>query len=743
MLISPPFLPATNGPADDNWLNEAMTNANNEGAYPVTRGLAWHGGMHLVSPANILVRAIADGTVAYVRKATAKNDNENDPLNYHAGRSLAGWTSDGCVIIRHDTEIGEGDNSNVRFFSIYMHLKDIPADITKNKAIYRKDSIGKAGYINGQASRIHFEIICDDANIAKLVGRSAGDTAINADGRSDAVYGDMYFHLPPGTPLFAAKPPTQPAANTIAPVPIHTTSADLFVGIRYAGHGYVTTYQSNGTIVGKTSQEDDFEYTLYKKATELHTQCPSAAYELLRFGRVLGPDALAPADTPHWRQVCYPGGQGWANLAPATIRKFSDADFPHWRGWTLIDDSADLNSRMDAPVIRDWLDTDHDGKVTPDEARSQLLTLEVQNKLKGAICRLPTEWNAATIDARWDWLKTVTPEHPEKLDNEDFEELKRHISKLCFWEDANLGIDANHWHFDPREFIRHFRKCGWLSGREFKQMVPTNALRRHAGSYLWETVRTNLNTPQSVAISHHVPLNKMMRKYCINSPLRMASFFGNAIQETVWLGSLAEASGATLWYAPWYGRGFLQLTNPANYTDYWLYRGRSVPTALKTALEGAYRAIARLPVAQRSNATLRDALFPALTAEMREWREQIQASPATVEGERLYAPSDSAGFYWASLKMAMYADAPHHLERQVVATNHGAKIYYRSSSFWRASAAVNLPGAINNTYSNALNGFDARCVAYGYALAVLCELNFPNANGTLTLPFPEGYTPRR
>ncbi|MDO8653131.1 MAG: type VI secretion system Vgr family protein [Undibacterium sp.] len=40
------------------------------------------------------------------------------------------------------------------------------------------------------------------------------------------------------------------------------------------------------------------------------------------------------------------GGQGVVNLAPANINKLSDADFPYWRGWTLVDDTADLDIRM-------------------------------------------------------------------------------------------------------------------------------------------------------------------------------------------------------------------------------------------------------------------------------------------------------------------------------------------------------------------------------------------------------------
>ena len=269
---------------------------------------------------------------------------------------------------------------------------------------------------------------------------------------------------------------------------------------------------------------------------------------------------------------------------------------------------------MDAPVIRDWLDTDHDGKVTPDEARSQLLTLKVQNKLKGAICRLPTEWNAATIDARWDWLKTATPEHPEKLDNEDFEELKRHISKLSFWTEANLGIDANHWHFDPREFIRHFRKCGWLSANELIQSIPISIKKLSNTVFLSENIGTN-SAIQSRINRWRLPLNITLRKYNMDQSIRRVFFFANVWEETGYLRLMVESGGAQASYAPWFGRGLIQLTHLENYKWYGKYR--RFPSALTT---GQYSQLGWNPdqlISQNDNNCIDTAVYwinPAATA---------------------------------------------------------------------------------------------------------------------------------
>jgi hypothetical protein len=225
--------------------------------------------------------------------------------------------------------------------------------------------------------------------------------------------------------------------------------------------------------------------------------------------------------------------------------------------------------------------------------------------------------------------------------------------------------------------------------------------------------------------------------------MRQATFFGNALQETQWLSRLSEGSGSLAWYAPWYGRGFLQLTNPENYCNYWEWRGRTIDKALKTALIDAYKKIAAIKTAtERKNTELQDSKFPELTENIIDWRRNVEDRSERQILENRFAPSDSAGFYWAKNRMAAYADEEHTLERTLVTTDNGQKIYYRSQAFWRASASVNLPGAINRFYSSGLKGFDSRCCAYGTSLAALTEVVFPDASTVSKLTFPEGYIPR-
>lgn len=401
------------------------------GAFPLSFNLGWHGGIHLKAPPNGTsfesVRAIADGTVVFRRdpsQAPAGPLPAGHPQAYRGG-----WTDNGVVVIRHDTEIGDGRNSAVRFFSIYMHLSAIAANISTNVRggrIYRKAEIGHAGQIYGSTERrIHFEIVCDDDNLAKLVGRSNGEVSMDSDGRTDAIYGAMYVNLPVGTLVYGqqplsnsasamTKPAPSPGQRHPAPVslqPIHTTAASLMIGLRAAdgegaegsrGSVFVQSYRIDGSTLGSELEEVNGEYDFYTRAKSISDSytadarpAASAVYELLRFGRVIGPDALVPADVPCWRKVNHDGdGSGWVNLNAAGTRKFSDADFPHWRAWCLVDDSADGDSRCDSPMIRSWLDTDGDGVLSPSETTTLSSNTELQKKLARAICKFPTEWDA-------------------------------------------------------------------------------------------------------------------------------------------------------------------------------------------------------------------------------------------------------------------------------------------------------------------------------------------------------------
>ncbi len=623
-----------------------------DGAFPVSFGLSWHGGLHLDAPLTggqaEPVRAIADGEVLIARQASPQPPG---PLSPTDPQGYGGWTDNGVVVIRHTTEIGEGPNASVTFFSVYMHLSALDPAIKAKKQIYRKDKLGTAGQIYGDSRRrIHFEVFCDDANVRKFLGWQSGDLALANDGRRDAVYGGLHFVLPAGAQFFNQKPldhvvqahiqppplkPNGPLPPKVALQPIYTSTASdsLVVVMRYAcgegaeghrGSAFLSTLKLDGSAVGSAPEEVDAEYNLYKRATDISKAypkggqpAPSAVYELLRFGRIVNTpeETLTPADVPHWRKVAYPGGTGWVNLNASGVRKFSDADFPHWMGWKLIDDSAGSaggDSRCDSATIKGWLDVNADGKVTLAEAEGRLRDSAVISKLSKTICKFPTEWDANTVEARWGWLKTKTEENAEPFNETEFGLLAAHIQKLAFWS-ADIGVGSAVWHWQPREFVKHFRGCQWISKAEWMRVYP-------------EKTYSDVGKARvDIFETYTAPLNKVFRKYSILRANRMAHFFGQSAQETYYFLLVREASigvkpailnnhisirsevngyltetkdnrdslsyfvvpGRKGYYEgrkdlgntspgdglKFRGRGMKQLTGRYNYAQYWVYRG--------------------------------------------------------------------------------------------------------------------------------------------------------------------------
>jgi hypothetical protein len=763
MLISTPFLKSGSIENNTDSIQLAFS-----GQYPLTSHVEWHNGQHLIAPQengdHLDVRAIADGKVIYIVTPDREPSNSKDHAqNYAAFGGDLEWTDKGMVIIEHTTEIGADGNTPtpITFYSVYAHLRELGPGIAKDKRVYRKDLLGKPGQIYGQAGHMHFEIFLDDANIQRLLGQDpkdwpTADAVPTHDGRIDAVFGSTYVYLPANTPVQTAAP-TKHVQSTAS----QTLNAPQWVQISYAGNATFTSYQDDGSEIGKRT-DVDAEYDLYKEANTRHNSLatgdkavssPSAWYELLRFGRNLGRGSAAtdkdplPVNAAHWRKIVTPDGDRWADLNAAGTFKFSDADFPSFLGWNCFgDDEKVTDQRCDSRKLKALLTSEIPD--VQDKARAlkeplylfaQTRQQSIATKLRKAICKFPTEFDQGDFEARYGHIKE---EEYFKSDatGKNWALLSDHIKALTVMDlpDAYKGAQ---WHLHPLAFIEVMRKCGWLSKSELKQCVPNKVIRHQKYKptpvsilehrYHWDTV--NFTAASNFIDTQCVPLNRMLRKFCITTPMRQASFLGNAIQETGWFGALQETGGNSLWYAPWFGRGYLQLTFPSNYVKYWRWSGRTIPQSLEAALLAAENTAQHT----RSNAALANKNFPQMTAEITDWRDNLA---------RLLSPeaAQSAGWYWAMSNANRHADGTHTLDRQTVSAfspPHTMLSYYRSIAFWETCAIVNLPSKVNEPGHISLNGFVDRCCAYAQVLMVVSETQFDTPNGTSYLP--ETLTPRR
>ena len=611
------------------------------------------------------------------------------------------------------------------------------------------------------------------------------------------MFGSVYVYLPAGAPAQATKPADAlrrgtPASNALA--------ASQWVEILYQrGDATLRSYratddaasgQRTGDAIGSPVVEVGGEYALFDEANRRHAQAlrqdpslappnalahssPSGWLELLRFGRNLGIDPL-PANAAHWRKIATPQGEVWADLNASGSFKFSDADFPAIRGWQCIaDDSNPQDQRCDSTQLKLLLLTGLLGKEREEtlkdrqKLQARLDQVHIRARLAQLICKFPTEWDQTSIAQRYGWHAEL-PEYKE--DPKRLEQLMGHIRALTCNPPQEYK-DAV-WHFQPRAFIGMFRRCGWLSESEFTQLLPMMATRFYkpvaarnppAGSpghkdagFMWESVLFG-PVPKANIGHHRTPLNVMMRKHLINTPCRMAAFFGNSLQETQWLEKIHEKDSSA-WYHPWDGRGFLQLTHEYNYVAYWQYRGRDalMPAKVKADLVQARKDLANAR-AGKDRVVSKDkaALYIAdariqLPVLLKDWRDEVRgpvdpnnrATKPTVE--ELLSPSESAGFYWSLMKMPGHADKASPLVRRMLTPILGAgqvatsasKTYYHSDSFRDASAAVNLPDAVGKPHIK-FNGYEARCLPHAQALAILGEPRFPGATAGTWLDFPE------
>jgi hydroxyethylthiazole kinase len=580
-----------------------------KGSYPLTASLGWHGGTHLIAPRDDLgqaepVRAMAAGVVVYARPASP----EQPALSFGNAR-----TDNGCVVLKHVTEIGTGDEARVTFFSIYMHLQSLAPALTVGQTVSRQAPLGVAGQVYGQPGQLHFEIVCDKANLRKLIGRDGGPLAARS-GRRDAVYGDVWFKVPaaaqgsPAGKVFVNRPhpyrldDSESSFHTylVQQAPLHCLKEEWLIRMRYdAGLCHLTTFvkQSDGRYEETGTQTSPGDAPdLMTEVRRLHTQyadlngrlrteyaskpAPSALYDMLRFGRVLGPDALpANGKFGHWRLIHTPSGAGWINLNLPAIGVYSDADFPHWAGWTVIDDDAAGTSQCASATVRAWPGLDETSLATPDQVLAALQTPEVCARSARAICRFPVEWSRQGTVQRWRWLAERPVASAAPLTEEQLASLCAHLDELAFWEDIedpDLPPATDCWHFPPAAFIEHFTRCSWLSRSEFEPLLPESgeALLGRYYAHLNHTLARYLVTAphqRACFLASYGPASRQLRE--LDTPYEgdPGAYFqheeaaGNFVG---WLGNVQRGDGAR-----YRARGFGRLHGRAQYAAYFCHRG--------------------------------------------------------------------------------------------------------------------------------------------------------------------------
>ena len=757
MIISPPFLPEAGHISTDASASDPMMDAVDKcqlprGIYPIAHDRRWHCGVHIAPELHGPVHAIADGEIVAYRVCQHAMDSGNGNA--------------GFVLLRHLTETGEG--RVLTFYSLYMHLLPLaeyqsfghdgqrlpdflriptgrvdkgtvePAVNGGGHTVQRKDVIGFLGRYE-RSTHLHFEIFMTHGDFDAYFGHTQLGGAMPDTPTTSDCWGHTYYTIPAGQ-QFYSQPPGTDARGDLHGIRFNagqagTNTLPLVVETYFnkgAKHTNVWSVEADGSRTLLTERpvcEAGYEYELYRRATALYSACPSDGYEMLRFGRILSmPATLSGAACDTWMEVIYAAGTpGYININNAAIRKLSDADFPSFTGWQRIsegdapfsdDGMCDIDALKEIVKVADHYAPEAAADETAERLKARTLSYyvmlndRVREALRGFVCQAPSEWDSAHNETRY--VRLLDEGGFYHGNEAGYKAFLDYLKTIQFWEVTGLPAGQKFWFFHPLAFIRQFRRCGWLSERECLKMFPSTALRSVAhGQWVSEKI-----SPSHARVAEYgLELNKSMRKFGITTPLRQAAFLGNAMQETQWFSSLVEGEGKhPPRYAPWVGRGFLQLTWPDNYIKYWRFCGRKVDQVLADRLHEA---------AQTSNTTRNNSALMAvdarIPAEMRIWRLAVGADKSDA--------AKSAGAYWAWSGAGKYADIQPIFRPEAKLLGGTSERYYSCESFGQVAATVNV-GQPSRSFSG-IYGLQARFQAYTSALTALADwLEVPTGQRT-------------
>jgi len=690
------------------------------GIYPIAFDRRWHCGVHLAPDTHSPVYAIADGEVVAYRVCQhamdAGNSNAGFALLRHSTETGEGRTLTFYSLYMHLLPLAEYQSFGHDGKRLPEFLRKPTGQVAQGAVepaaagggtkVRRKDVIGFLGRYEG-VSYTHFEIFMTPGDFDAYFGHTQlGNAAPDTPTTSDC-WGHTYYTIPAGQQFFALPPQTdehnklhgirfetgQTGTNAL-PLVVETYFSK---GAKYTNVWSVATDGSRTLLTEQPVCEADYEYDLYKRATALYGVCPSDGYEMLRFGRILSTPATLtdqsansppPVDgalpgNPHpvnipsqsvtWAQVTFDAGkQGYIDISKAAIKKLSDADFPPFMGWQKLGDATPFGTDglCDIAALKKLVNDAVDGgqltnaTETTEVQKADALSGyvkghdSVRQALRGFICNAPSEWDSTNNQTRY---AKLLDEGGFYYGNEQgYNKFLNYLKEIQFWDTTGLPTAQKLWFFHPLAFIRHFRKCGWLTRDELAATFPRYPFYTQSGSPRRaittdsDIYKVTARVARQRVQNHVVSLNRCTRKYLGSNPRRIAMFLAQVLLETAqwrnlggtkrlmheWgFGQYSAANPATEYYGPFYGHGIMQLTWAGNFEAYGKYR------SLPDNNSGSYAE--RSPgVAHRITTTSRHySSNPNDGGQLMLWFPRYD--PDIVAENAEYA-CDSGGFYWVS-----------------------------------------------------------------------------------------------
>ncbi|RQM70563.1 hypothetical protein EHZ47_21640 [Aeromonas jandaei] len=240
-------------------------------------------------------------------------------------------------------------------------------------------------------------------------------------------------------------------------------------------------------------------------------------------------------------------------------------------------------------------DTDKSGELSSEEIQVALQNSSNAEKLQKIIVKHPSEWYEKSSASSYLWLDKLMT----KIGLPDFDLLvdheKQRIDKLEWMQSATkLRMEKDIWHLYPLSIIHSVnRMCSCerdISVQEVMDIVDElRQVDKIPSKELFNYSRCTLDISERTYECLTAEMNAVFREYDISTCMRRIHFIAQAFHETDCFRTTTEYNAEMKDYAPYIGRGMLQLTHRSNYKFYDAYsnKGNMVSNSLAISFDSA------------------------------------------------------------------------------------------------------------------------------------------------------------
>ena len=227
-------------------------------------------------------------------------------------------------------------------------------------------------------------------------------------------------------------------------------------------------------------------------------------------------------------------------------------------------------------------DTDGNDDLSSEEILAALQDSGNAEQLHKLIVNHPSEWYEKSSASSYLWLDKLMA----KIGLPDFDQLvdheKQRIDKLEWMQSAvKLKFGKESWHLYPLSMAPSTSSictCDRdMSAQELMDVI--DKLRQVDGipsKDLFNDSRCTLDVADRTYERLTVEMNAAFRKYNISTCIRRIHFIAQAFHETDRFRTTTEYNAGSKPYAPYIGRGVLQLTHKSNYKFYDAYSNKEI-----------------------------------------------------------------------------------------------------------------------------------------------------------------------